>query len=157
MYSKKSKITKILDSKGTDYFSSAGWNPLKGSVRYFWCWTYVKWGYLKFHPLKGFVSTIIRSACRSQNVVLPLTRSPWEPFFPLFFPLIAIPYELEIFPLNMLNGAISNFTPSKDFFLRCCCCSPPPFQPGSSCRPSPSSSTSVSLSPRKAAAATGSS
>ena len=91
---------------------------LKGSVRYFWCWTYVKWGYLKFHPLKGFFDTIIRSACRSRNGVLPLTRSPWEPFFPLFFPLIAIPYELEIFPLSILNGAISNFTSSKDFFLR---------------------------------------
>ena len=35
---------------------------------------YVKWGYLKFHPLKGFFDTIIRSACRSQNVVLPFTR-----------------------------------------------------------------------------------
>merc|ERR1711951_248919 len=79
---------------------------------------YVKWGYLKFHPLKGFFDTIIRSACRSQNVVLPLTRSRWEPFFPLFFPLIAIPYKLEIFPLSMLNGAISNFTPSKDFLIR---------------------------------------
>ena len=42
----------------------------------------------------------------------------WEPFFPLFSPLIAIPYELEIFPLNMLNGAISNFTSSKDFLIR---------------------------------------
>ena len=79
---------------------------------------YVKWGYLKFHPLKGFFDTIIRLACRSQNVVLPFTRSPWEPFFPLFFPLIAIPYVLEICPLSMLNGAISNFTPWKDLFLR---------------------------------------
>ena len=82
-----------------------GFFSLKGSVRYFWCWTYVKWGYLKFHPLKGFFDTIIRSACRSQNVVLPLTRSPWEPFFPLFFPLIAIPYELEIFPLRRYQAS----------------------------------------------------
>ena len=91
---------------------------IKGSVRYFWCWTYVKWGYIKFHPLKGFFSTIIRSACRSQNVVLILTRSQNEQFFPLFSPLIAIPYELEICPLSMLNGGISIFTPWKDSFLR---------------------------------------
>ena len=78
----------------------------------------VKWGWFNFHPLKGFVSTSIRSACRSQNVVLFLTRSQKEQFFPLFSPLIAIPYELEIYPLSMLNGAISNFTPWKDFFLR---------------------------------------
>ena len=85
---------------------------------YFWCWTYVKWGFLNFHPLKGFVSTIIRSACRSQNVVLFLTRSQKEQFFPLFSPLIAIPYKLEICPLSMLNGGVSIFTPWKDSFLQ---------------------------------------
>ena len=66
-----------------------GFFSLKGSVRYFWCWTYVKWGYIKFHPLKGFFATIIRSAVGPETWCshrLGVYGSHFSPYFPLSSP-----------------------------------------------------------------------
>ena len=68
--------------------------------------------------LKVFFSTIIRLACRSQNVVRILTLSKYPQFSPLFSPPIAISFKVEIFLSNMLtiNGGSQFSSPKRIFF-----------------------------------------
>ena len=90
---------------------------IKGSVHVFWCGTYVKSPCLKCPPLKGFFFWTTRSAYRSRNVVPQSPPRALGQFFRPFSPLTAVPFEIEIFPWNMLNPPVSNFPPWKDFFF----------------------------------------
>ena len=65
-----------------------------------------------------FLRSIIRLACRSQNVVRILTLSKYPQFSPLFSPPIAISFKVEIFLSNMLtiNGGSQFSSPKRIFF-----------------------------------------
>ena len=77
-------------------------------------------GFAKCSPLKDFFFTIVL-AYRSKNVVQVSApgRNPLPPSPPIF-PLTAIPFKIEIFPLcNMyVKCGYANFHPLKEFSSR---------------------------------------